>query len=309
MDRIEKLPVMRLNYNVTQFLSMITTIDIRAAINKGLKNEIIFAEEIGGDPINASCSEDGQVYLSPSFAQAVWNMCYAGLKLADYNVSKEECIKEKSSLDFLYQSIIQSGCVIPECLYIKGLVEAICWEEMLDHAVTFLRNWAIDKDYDLMGSIDICATFESRVNGMYMVGMGGILLHELTHFDNDHFNEVEFRSRKSLEQEADDRAFDAIMALPEQYQQSGVMGSLCNYLLMFYKNPKLIPNDNYFREDERLFAQFDKINNPTIKRKANILVAYVLSQWLREHHKIKVEVVHNQEEKAVKEIRGILNGM
>ena len=301
--KMEMLPVMKLNYNVTDFLGMIKTIEIQEAIKKGLKNKIRFEEYLNSDSVNASCASDGQVYLSPTFAQAVWNMCYAGLKLADYNLSEEECIAEGASLKSVYESIIESRCTLLECLYIKGVVEAIEWEPMLDLAKAFRRKWANTTDYDTMGAINIRGTFESRVNGMYMCGMGGILLHELTHFNKNHFVRKEFECRKDLEQEADDMAFDAMLALPEPYRRTGVLGCLCAYLLAFFVNKDLIENENYYREDVRLFRQFDKVKDEDCKRRANVIVAYVLSRWFMEEHGNEITVEHNQEGKAVEVIR------
>ena len=302
-EKIKNLPVMRLNCNVTDFLSAINTIDIRTAIQKGLKNEIIFAEDYDGKPVNALCTEDGQVYLSPNFAQAVWNMCYAGLKLADHTLSTEECISEGSTLDSVYKSILESGCSLPECLYIKGVVEAMDWEPMLDMAKAFRRKWAIKKDFETLNAIDICGAFESRVNGMYMCGMGGILLHEITYFFNDHYERKTFESRRDLEQEADDVAFEALMAQSPAYRRTGVLGCLCAYLLAFFTNKDLIENEAYYREDVRLFRQFDKVKDEDCKRRANVIVAYVLSQWLKEEHEKEIAVEHNREEKAVELIR------
>ncbi len=310
MDKkMESLPVMKLNYNVTDFFKMVKTIDIQDAIRNGLKNEIIFEEYLKEVPLNASCAEDGQVYLSPTFAQAVWNMCYAGLKLADYKVSEEECIAEGSKLEVVYHSILESGCTLPECLYIKSMVEAMDWESMIDLAKAFRRKWAMTKDYETLGEIDITGAFESRVNSMYMIGMCGILIHELTHFFNDHFERTKSESRKDLEQEADDFAFEAILALPEPYRRTGVLGYLCAYLLAFFNNPKLIENDMYYREDIRLFRQFDKVNDKDCKRRANVMVAYTLSRWFMEEHEIEITVEHDREEKAVEMIREELKQM
>jgi len=301
--KIKNLPVMKLNCNVTDFLESIDTIDIRAAIKKGLKNEILFADCYDENPVNALCTEEGQVYLSPYFAQAVWNMCYAGLKLADYTLSKEECISEGSTLESLYQSILDSGCTLPECLYIKGVVEAMDWEPMLDMAKTFRRKWALNNDFDTLDAIDIYGAFESRVNGMYMCGMGGILIHEMTHFFKDHFERKAYESRRDLEQEADDVAFEALLTQTPAYRRTGVLGCLCAYLLAFFANKNLIENANYYREDVRLFRQFDKVKDRDCKRRANVIVAYVLSQWFKEEHGKDIAVEHNQEEEAVELIR------
>lgn len=297
------LPAYKLNYNITQFFSNITTIDINEAINAGLKNEIVFSEEIGGKAINASCAHDGQVFLSLKFAQAVWNMCYAGLKLADYNLSEAECIKEGITLEVLYELIVKSGCTLPECQYIRDLYDAKDWELMIGEAIAFRRKWAIENDYDIMGKLDIIGAFGSRVNGMYMAGMGGILLHELTHYYNNHWDKKEYTDQRDLEMDADNVAFDALLALPIESRRSAVLGSICSYLLAFFNNVHLRPVDNYLREDIRLFTQFDKIQDEDCKRRANVIVAYVLSRWLKDYHNIDIPVVHDNEEDAVAQIR------
>lgn len=234
-------------------------------------------------------------------------MCYAGLKLADYNISKEECVIKGSSLDEVYKAIIMSGYTLPECLYIKGLVEALIWDELVELAKDFQRKWALDKDYELLSKLDLSQAFVSRVSSMYRTGMGGILLRELTHFYKGHFDRMPFESRKELEKEADDMAFNAILKAPLQDRKSGILGFLSAYLLAFYVNPNLTPNDNYYREDERLFSQFDKIQDTDLKRRANVLVAYILNHWLKVSHQKEVIIVNHKEKEAVEEIRNILN--
>lgn len=48
MNKTDLLPVMRLNYSVTEFINSIDVINIKDAIKKGLKNEIVFSEELQG---------------------------------------------------------------------------------------------------------------------------------------------------------------------------------------------------------------------------------------------------------------------
>lgn len=299
----KELPVYKLNYNITQFFSMITNIDINDAIKAGLKNEIVLAEKVDGNNINACCSSEGQVYLSPKFAQAVWNMCYAGLKLADYNLSEVECNKEGTTLDELYVSVLKSGCTLPECLYIRELHDAKDWELMIEEAIVFRRKWAVEQDYDLMAKMDISNAFGTRVNGMYMAGMGGILLHELTHFYKDHWDKKGCIDQRDLEMDADNVSFEALLALPIAVRRSAVLGSLCSYLLAFFNNKDLKSVDSYYREDIRLFTQFDKIVDKDCKRRADVIVAYVLSRWLKKYHNIDIPVIHDHEEDAVLQIR------
>ena len=306
---ISILPVSRLNYNVTQFLSLYFAIDIRDAILTGLKNEIELTEELEGKPINACCTQNGQVCLSPSFAQSVWCMCYAGLKLADCYISAKESVMEGSSLKEIYDAILKNRCEQPECLYIKGMVEAMNWEVMMDEVIAFRRKWAFESDCKKMGSLDITAPFESRVNGMYMAGMGGILLHEMTHFYKHHFDRGKYENRRDLEMEADNVAFDSLLSLPLEYRRSAVLGSLCAYLLAFFNNPNLVANENYYREDIRLFTQYDKIQDKDSKRRANIIVAYVLSRWLKDCRDIEIRVDHNNEEATVAKIREVISAL
>lgn len=295
------LPVELLTSNVSEFFQLVKAIDIQAVIKRGLKNRIKFMKSISGENINARCALDGQVYVSPTFAQAVWNMCYAGLALSERVIVDEEAQKNESSLDKLYKEIVDNNCEEPECLYIKGIAESRDWSEMVEKAVAYRRNWNNTQDDVEMSRFDLYDTFNGRIGTLYKAGMGTVLLHELTHYNHDHFDNME-EPRQDKEQDADDTAFDAILLLENRNdRKAAVLGMLSVYLLAFFNNSTLAPSAYYYREDIRLFRQYDKIID--FKREASIMVANVLSKWLQDYHYITINVEYGHEEDAVNRIR------
>ena len=302
---VHVLPVELLSYSITDFFKYIKTIDIQDAVNNGLKSEIKLAKTRNGHVINAACTPEGQVYVSPTFAQAIWNMCYAGLWLADGIILTKEAEKEGSSLQAIYEAIVGRQCTEPECLYIKGVSEAKDWNYMIDKAVAYKRNWNLEDDDIEMGQLDLHEAFNGVIGRLYQAGMGTVLLHELTHFYHNHFHDRQ-RDRKDKEQEADDIAFDAIQKIEaREGRKAAVIGILSVYLLGFFHNPQLTPNNDYYREDVRLFRQFDKVVE--FRKECNILVAYVLSKWLHENHHITIEVEYGNEENAIAAIRDVIS--
>lgn len=299
-------PAEKLTNNVTAFFQNINTIDIQDAVNKGLNPNIHLMRSMNGKSINSLCTEKGNVYISPVFAQALWNLCYAGLWLSDYRIISEEFAEKGYTLDVVCADIDKANCVEPECLYLKAIQGAYKWEDMLLQTVFLLTDQYNKNDDIFLGFINTEGELEKRVNGLFQTGMGCILLHELMHYYGDHFARLASENRRDLEQEADDKAFDAILALEGNIRKSAILGVMASYLLLFYMNPKLVVNDEYYREDERLFAQYDKIDD---KRRASIFVANVLTEWLKRYHNINVEVKHGQEEETVEEIRSILRGI
>ena len=81
------------------------------------------------------------------------------------------------------------------------------------------------------------------------------------------------------------------------------------FLLAFFTNKDLIENEDCYREDVRLFRQFDKVKDNYCKRRANVIVGYVLSRWFMEEHGKEITVEHNQEGKTVEIIREELKMM
>ena len=69
----------------------------------------------------------------------------------------------------------------------------------------------------------------------------------------------------------------------------------------------VLASANYYREDIRLFRQYDKINE--FKREASIIVANVLSKWLQDIHHITINVAYGHEEESVNEIRETIQNL
>ena len=300
-------PAEKLTNNVSDFFSFITTIDIKDAVKKGLNPVIHIMSTVNGKDINAMCTPQGQVYVSPTFAQALWNLCYVGLWLADDRIVREELLKGGMTLEQVCEEIDKAKCQDVRALYFKALLSAYNWEDLLYMYLNLLHNAYTSTDDVKHGGINVEGELEKRVNGMCMTGMGCILLHELTHFYGNHTLRMANTDRRELEQEADDMAFDALLNLSGNMYKTGVLGGIAPFLLGFYRNPPLIPSPNYYREDIRLFRQYDKITKE--KKRVGIFVANVLSDWLERYHNIKVEVKREREDETVEEIRKIINGL
>lgn len=300
-------PAEKLTNNVSDFFSLINTIDIKDAVSKGLNPIIHFMSTVNGKDINAMCTPQGQVYVSPTFAQALWNLCYVGLWQADDRIVREELQKEGMTLEMVCEEIDKAECQDARALYFKALLSAYNQEDLIYMNLNLLQNTYTGGDDRMLGSINVAGELEKKVNGMCMTGMGCILLHELTHFYGDHTQRMANTDRRDLEQEADDMAFDALLNLSGDMYKTGVLGGIAPFLLGFYRNPPLTPSPNYYREDIRLFRQYDKITKE--KRRVSIFIANVLSDWLERFHNIKLEVKRECEDETVEEIKKIINGL
>lgn len=302
-----KWPAEQLTNNVSDFFKDIKTIDIQDAVRKGINPRIHFMSTHSGRNICAECADKGEVYVSPAFAQALWNLCYEGLWLSDTRILNEEYGKMGTTLKQVCEEIDKEQSEDVQALYLKGIYDAANYQKDLFSQIdSLLKNQYNERTDVFLGKIDPLGAFEQKVGGLYKTGMGCMLLHELTHYNNDHFKRLAKENVKDLEQEADNKAFEAILALTGKERETAILGGIASYLLLFYMNPSLLPLKNYYREDRRLFVQYDKIDN---KRNASIFVANVLSRWLKDNHSISVELKHNHEEETVEEIRRIINGL
>lgn len=296
-------PAEKLTGNITDFFKGVSAIDIADAVSKGLNPEIHLMRTLKGKVINSMCTKDGEVYISPTFAQALWNMSYVGLWLSDYGIVTEELKKEGKTLDWICKEIDTVNSMDSCSLYFKAIQNAYEWEPMLCQSLFLLRNQFSSSDDKFLGDIKTDGELEKRVSSLYITGMGCILLHELMHHYGNHFQRLKNENIKDLELEADNRAFDSILAMSGQVRQSAILGGIAAQLLLLYMDPTLSSKSNYYREDVRLFTQYDKIDD---KRRASIFVANVLSDWLKRFHNIDIQVKHNHEEETVDEIREII---
>lgn len=301
-------PAEKLTNNISGFFDNITAIDIQDAVNKGLNSQIQLMTTREGKVINACSSTDGIVYVSPTFAQAFWNLCYIGLWLSDYKIVTEELSANNISLDMVCHEIDKAGSTDPRGLYLKALHDGYNWEDLLIKAIFLLQNQYSPSEDRFYGNINMLDELVKKVSGLYMTGMGCILLHELTHYYKNHHVRRFTENIKDLELEADNCAFDSILALKGDIKATAILGGIASLLLPFYMNPQLKSKTNYYREDVRLFTQYDKISGKD-KTKASVFVANVLSSWLERYHGRTIVVKRNHEEETVEEIRKVLNGL
>jgi len=289
------LPVDRLNYSINEFFGWIKTIDIENAVKKGLNPKITICEQVKGKTINACCAPDGNVYISRLFAQSIWNLCYVALKLSDYKITEEGFAKENHSYNEMYEEMKSHRNEYEEVDYLMSLYEAENWEDMLWLTIACSQKNLIEKDYIKLSNLPVDNSFCCRVNGIYHTAVGSILLHELIHFDNNHFIRKIVEKRKDLEMEADNLAFDAVIQISDhKRQETAVIGVMCAHLISFFSNPQLKPLENYYREDVRLFHQYDKIKDN--RRKASIIIANVLSKWFEHSHSVIIDQLSSEEE-------------
>lgn len=303
-------PIDKLTNRVSEFFNDIEAINIHEAVDKGLDPRIDFMATFDGRVILAECSPYGKVRVSPCFAQAFWNLCYAGLSLADGWIIKEELAAEGTTLAEVCKAIDAVACQDSRALYLKAINVAFDWEKLLVQMHSLLMNFYTEEDNVFLGGIDCEGEIEKRVGGMYKTGMGFILLHELSHYDKGHFQRQSYENIKDLELEADSLAFDSVLALKDNTRKTAILGSIAALLLPFYINPYLKSNHYYYREDKRLFTQYDKIkNDENVKKESSIFVANVLSEWLARYHSYKIEVKRYHEDETVEEIRTYLKSM
>jgi len=298
-----QLPVEKLAGNIVDFFKNIISIDIPAAEAKGLCPLIRFQKSVDGKNINSRCGKDGRVYLSPTYAQALWCLCYVALYLSDkriidagfeaYHIKTEDVCKE----------IEKSGTHCVECDYIYTLCHAYDWEDMLLMCNLFRKNQYSLNDLKILSNIDVTNNaFTTIVNGAYRSAVGAVLTHELVHFNSEHFERMSSEQRRDLEMEADNKAMEAVLAIKdEKERKTAEIGVMCAYLLSFFNNYKLLPSAIYYREDVRLFTQYDKVTKE--KRQVSIIVANILTQWLKQFHNVEIQVKQDREDETVEEIR------
>lgn len=300
------LPVEKLTNNVNDFFKLIGSLVFEEAVKRGLDSHIHLKQQRCGQFINSLCTSDGKVYISPTFSQAIWNLCYAGLVISDSRIVEEEFIKNGCSFDKVYAEILNNGSNNPECEYLIALHDAYEWTDIISKGFLFLRNSFTPIDIEFMSNFPITDPLTSRVNAISDSAMGFILLHEFTHFNNEHFNRLTTEQRKDLEMDADITAFRKILAIKElSLRKTSIIGALSAALINFYMNPSLCSNDCYYREDVRLFYLFDMLGKDN--RTASIFVANVLSDWFKRFHNIHIDVIREKETESVSQIREQIN--
>lgn len=274
------LPVSVLNYSVTNIFSKLPSLKIEEVIKKGLKPQILYQDYVDGEECLAEIHDDGQVYLSLSFAQSIWNLCSVILKLVDYKIIEDEFLRNGIEIDQVYVELTDSGCTDYRIKYLVSLIDAPDWEEMYLFFETFLNKTQTDTDIAKLNSFDLYSPFFVKVSGMYSYALAFVLLHELFHLDKGHFEESCMLPDTDQEWQADDCAFDSFMKdLNGNDLKSSFYGTMAVLLSFFYLNPELNNNDIHPREDKRLFRQYHKIPFGETKEKIDKVVQLFLTKW------------------------------
>lgn len=295
-----EFPALDLNGNVMEYLRGVKAVDLEKAVANGLKPRIHICQKVDGQYITAHCSSDGQVYLSPTFAQALWCMAYLIVKITDDGIVLGEFKEYGVDMMAAYHEIKEHEVKYRETEYIRSLVEARELSDLFQLVCRFTKHSYCDADVEVVRTIQSDGELVRRINGIYTAAVGFLLIHEATHFDSAN---IEFPSKEEKEQYADDRAMEDTFYREERWRKTSQLGALCALLIGFISNPSLAPLKGYYREDIRLFRQVNKVKD---QRMAAIVVAYVLCFWLDAYHDISIKVQHNSEGETISEIKNTI---
>lgn len=269
-------PIEKLHYSVTELLSQMEI--VKKAVAMGLKSKIIFAEYVDGHKVYAEIHPSGQVYLSPSFCQFLWNMSYSALIITDTNI----LLRELKVLGFgqsLFVQMITSYKGYPAVDFLLSEFNAKPWEHVFELGVKCLYGNLTSVEEKEIENQDMTSVLTEKVNSIYRSALFYALLHEAEHWVNNHFYRTMPRIEK--EKEADGYAFDEILKSSDNVVRRthavGCMSILCAF---FFLNPHFKNNGNYPYEDERLFAQFDKLSGRDMES-CRCLIVNVLSAWAK----------------------------
>lgn len=269
-------PIEKLHYSVMELLAPMDI--VKKAVAMGLKNEIIFAEEVDGRKVCVEIHPSGQVYLSPSFCQFLWNMSYSALIITDTNILLRE-LKALGLCKDIFVQMIDSLKGYPEVDFLLSEFNARPWEQVFDLGIKCLYGKLSQIEEKEVEMLDIRSNLALKVNGIYRSALFFALLHEAEHWVNNHFYRRIPRIDK--EKEADGYAFDEILKSSvgalRRTHTIGCMSILCAF---FFINPKFNNNGCYPYEDERLFAQFDKLSGRDMES-CRSLIVNVLSAWAK----------------------------
>lgn len=294
------MPVRCLDGNVNQYISGIRSINIEKAICNGLKRHIKYHEFVSDEQITAYCSKDGQVYLSPSFAQAIWCMAYLVVSLVDSEIVNQEFKREGVSSSAVLDEIMKSNVRCPETTYLEALNDASETSNIFQLVCRFVKKTYNDKDLLFIRTFDDTGDLEQRSNGVYVAAIGFLMAHEAAHYVCD----KTFSTKAEYEQYADDKAFDDTYCRESIWVRTSQLGAICALLMGFISNPYLEPIEGYYREDIRLFRQVDKIKDWP---KAKMAVAYVLNFWFDTYHDKQFDVHYDNVEETIREIKELFN--
>jgi len=273
-----KFPIESLNHSVSKSLSRFDVV-YKAVLDKGLHNEIILTEKINGHNVFSEIDENGQVYISPSFCQFIWNISYAALIITDTTSIMKELNKVGINKD-MFLNMLSGYEENPEIGFIISELNAMPWDNVLVTGYYCLKKHITQAVVDNLKMQDMTSIFSQKVNGIYQAGITFVLLHELYHWERGHFWNTMTRIDK--EKEADDYAFRTILLnnFTDNEMKTYIVGSICVLFSFFFNNPSLHKDERYPYEDDRLFAQFDKLKSPEMEN-CRSLIIQILKEWAK----------------------------
>ncbi len=276
-------PINLLHHSVMESLSR--TEIVRQAIKMGLKNNILLEESHNGQQVMAEISQEGQVRLSSAFCQFLWNMSYAALIITDTSRILYELDQIGIDKD-LFIKMIQGYSSKPEVAFLLSELNAVPANQMIEIGMecmedTDLRSKEIQQKLE---EIELISPISQRVSGIYMAGVSFVLLHELFHWVRGHFDGKLLPIEQ--EKEADNYAFDEILKTfnrSNAEKKTYALGTMCVLCSFFYLNPQFQNNGIYPYNDERLFAQYDKLNGIAEEASCSVVVHFLSlwSKWCR----------------------------
>lgn len=279
------LPVSKTLHGVMDMLSEIKTIDIKEIEKKGLKNNIEFVDKDGGSSTFSHITSDGQVVLSLSYCQLLWNLCYVALKNTELLQFEDSCSYFHIPSALIKDVILKTDR--KEFEYLSNVFSAKDDFTMLRIGANCLGGPLSSSSLKELEDIPQDTAFSQTVNGLCSAAINFVLLHELFHWERGHFSKAMRRIDK--EREADNYAFDTIQAnYHGRLKNTGELGALCALGSFFFLNPNFDNDGRYPFEDERLFAQFDKIKG---NRGRNLIIDSILSFWASLFHKDVLEKI------------------
>lgn len=267
------LPVTKILYSVKELLAEIETIDIQAILNKGLKNKIDFVDLDGGNTTMSHITSDGQVVLSVGFCQLLWNICYVALRNSECKRFADSCEELKAPSELLKQIIIDVN--LSEFAYLTEAFKAESDKEMLSVGYNCINHELSSKEHDFFKGIDMNNSFCQTVNGLCGAAVTFVLLHELFHWERDHF----YRSIRRIEKEreADKYAFETMLNnYTGKKKNTAIIGAICCLCANLFINPRFSNDGNYPYEDERLFTQYNKVSS---YKNLSLIVDQIITIW------------------------------
>lgn len=283
-------PVLALNRNITNILTNIQSANIRAEIEKGLNNEIIYFDE--GTHISDVAEiyslipdkDKAQVRISAAYCQYLWLICDATYKLIDYQIIRSNIEQYGLTLDgfinYIHQilsmpvdeikSRIQDNSQLQDVeRYLEYFRRIQNFGENLPATILSelsLANTLKDKmrniNFNRLNTININGHYELLSNSVYCNGIAFILLHEASHYSMGHLDR---EYKNGDEEEADFSAYWSLLNdVDEEHKFSAGCGIMSTLFSFLYLNEGLIEDGQHPREDKRIFTFYElvKDDNP-----------------------------------------------